>query len=385
MLGRKQSVRNNEDWKNALDHIEETVSKKELDSLVKKTVKDIKEKCKGKKAAYAWSAGKDSLVLGEICEKAGIDQSVLVRCNLEYPAFIAWIEQNKPSGLEIINTGQDMEWLKKHPDMLFPDKSNKAAQWFHIVQHRGQARYYKEHQLEILLLGRRKADGNYVGKDNIYTNSAGITRYSPLAEWRHEDILAYIHYYDVKLPPIYDWTDNDVWLFLLRNHVDIPEIYLFLWQSGSSKRQMRVSQFFSVDTARSLVKMNEYYPDLMERVIRREPNAYLAALYWDSEMFGRSSRKRKESEQGQEQKDYKQELINLFDHMEIFDTPHKRRVAERYRNFFIAVSAIATPEDCKHIYEGLISGDPKMRTFRALYQRIYGRYINNAKKERKHG
>ena len=112
----------------ALDHIEETVSKKELDSLVKKTVKDIKEKCKGKKAAYAWSAGKDSLVLGEICEKAGIDQSVLVRCNLEYPAFIAWIEQNKPSGLEIVNTGQDMEWLKKHPDMLFPDKSNKAAQ-----------------------------------------------------------------------------------------------------------------------------------------------------------------------------------------------------------------------------------------------------------------
>ena len=112
--------------------------------------------------------------------------------------------------------------------------------------------------------------------------------------------------------PIYDWTDNDVWLFLLRNHVDIPEIYLFLWQSGSSKRQMRVSQFFSVDTARSLVKMNEYYPDLMERIIRREPNAYLAALYWDSEMFGRSSRKRKESEQGQEQKDYKQELINLL-------------------------------------------------------------------------
>ena len=54
---------------------------------------------------------------------------------------------------------------------------------------RDRARYYKEHQLEILLLGRRKADGNYVGKDNIYTNSSGITRYSPLAEWR----LSLIH------------------------------------------------------------------------------------------------------------------------------------------------------------------------------------------------
>ena len=185
--------------------------------------------------------------------------------------------------------------------------------------------------------------------------------------------------------PIYDWKDKDVWLFLLRNHMDIPQIYLYLWQSGLSKRQMRVSQFFSVDTARSLVKMNEYYPDLMDRVIRREPNAYLAALYWDSEMFGRNSRKRREIEQGQKQKDYKQELISMFKHMEWFDTPHKKYIAEQYRNFFMKVSTIATSEDYKSIYEGLISGDPKMRTLRALYQKIYGRYINNAKQERKHG
>lgn len=75
--------------------------------------------------------------------------------------------------------------------------------------------------------------------------------------------------------PIYDWKDNDVWLYLYQNHIDIPVIYLYLWQSGTRKNQLRVSQFFSIDTARSLVKMNEYYPDLMERIIRREPNAYL--------------------------------------------------------------------------------------------------------------
>lgn len=33
--------------------------------------------------------------------------------------------------------------------------------------------------------------------------------------------------------PIYDWTNNDVWLYLKQEKVDIPEIYLFLWQSGS--------------------------------------------------------------------------------------------------------------------------------------------------------
>lgn len=182
--------------------------------------------------------------------------------------------------------------------------------------------------------------------------------------------------------PIYDWTDKDVWLYLLREHVDIPDIYLYLWQSGTGRGQLRVSQFFSVDTAKSLVKMNEYYPDLMNRVIRREPNAYLAALYWDSEMFGRSSRKRREMEGNAPTKDYKVELSKMFGNMEAyFTTPHKMHVAERYRNFFMCASAIADQKDCKAIYEGLISGDPKLRTYRALYQRIYGRYISNAKKE----
>lgn len=182
--------------------------------------------------------------------------------------------------------------------------------------------------------------------------------------------------------PIYDWTDKDVWLYLLREHVDIPDIYLYLWQSGTGRGQLRVSQFFSVDTAKSLVKMNEYYPDLMDRVIRREPNAYLAALYWDSEMFGRSSRKRKEMESNALPKDYKAELLKMFGDMDAyFTTPHKMRIAVRYRNFFMCVSAIADQKDCKMIYEGLISGDPKLRTYRALYQRIYGKYISNGKKE----
>ena len=104
--------------------------------------------------------------------------------------------------------------------------------------------------------------------------------------------------------PIYDWKDSDVWMYLKQEQVDIPDIYLYLWQSGTRKNGLRVSQFFSVDTARSLVKMNEYYPDLMDRVIRREPNAYLAALYWDSEMFGRSTKARRELED-ETQKDYR--------------------------------------------------------------------------------
>ena len=189
------------------------------------------------------------------------------------------------------------------------------------------------------------------------------------------------HTRERKIYPIYDWTDKDIWLYLKREKVKIPEVYLYLWQVGATKRQLRVSQFFSIDTARSLVQMNEYYPDLMERIIRREPNAYLAALYWDSEMFGRRSRKRKELEGEDAQKDYKAELLLLFNDMDHnFPTKHKREVAKRYWYFFLKISPFATNDDFKSVYDGLVAGDPKTRNLRALYQRIFGKYIDEAKK-----
>ncbi len=205
-LGKKQSI-SNQAWIETMKHIEDFVTKEELEELVQDTIKDIREATSGKKAAYAWSAGKDSLVLGEVCKQAGISDCMLGVCNLEYPHFMAWIEEHKPDNLEIINTGQDLTWLKKHPEMLFPQDSKTAARWFSIVQHRAQAKYYKAHELDVLLLGRRRADGNYCGRgSNIYTDGKGVTRYSPLAGWSHEAVLAYIHYYNVPMPPIYSWS-----------------------------------------------------------------------------------------------------------------------------------------------------------------------------------
>lgn len=75
-----------------------------------------------------------------------------------------------------------------------------------------------------------------------------------------------------KIYPIYDWKNGDVWRYLHENRVNIPDVYLYMWQAGLNKSQLRVSQFFSIDTARSLVKMNEYYPNLLDSIIKREPD-----------------------------------------------------------------------------------------------------------------
>jgi hypothetical protein len=208
-ISRKQSSRN-EEWIQALSNIESLVPEKEYRVAEKKAIADIRKTIKGKKTALAWSGGKDSIVLGHLCIKAGLTASMIGMCNLEYPAFEAWVQANKPEGCEIINTGQDMSWLAKHPEMLFPLSSALIGRWYGIVQHKAQEDYYKRNSLDMLILGRRRADGNYTGTDGLYTNGRGITRFSPLCDWPHEMILAGIHYNRLPLPPIYDWKDGFV-------------------------------------------------------------------------------------------------------------------------------------------------------------------------------
>ena len=132
-LGRKQNI-SNDAWLEAVASIEQAVSREELDALTASTVEDIRATTEGKRAAYAWSGGKDSIVLAKVCEMAGVTDSMIGVCNLEYPAFMAWVETNKPEDCEIINTGQDLEWLSRHPEMLFPQDSKTADRYQEILE-----------------------------------------------------------------------------------------------------------------------------------------------------------------------------------------------------------------------------------------------------------
>jgi hypothetical protein len=208
MVGQKQRTVQRE-WEEALRFIRSGgYPPGRIDRLIATAVRDIERKLAGRRAAYAWSGGKDSIALGYVMEAAGYTDCVMGMCNLEYPEFLRWVTPNMPLGLEVINTGQDLKWLKAHPEMLFPMKADIAAKWFKIVQHTAQARFFKERGLDTIVLGRRRADGNYLGKagENIYTDAKGVTRYSPIGAWDHIDILALI---ELKLggnwPPIYWW------------------------------------------------------------------------------------------------------------------------------------------------------------------------------------
>lgn len=176
-----------------------------------------------------------------------------------------------------------------------------------------------------------------------------------------------------SLFPIYDWSNNDVWLYLKNNNITIPIEYVYLWQVGTAKHRLRISQFFSIDTAGSLVKMAEFDSSLMERIMRREPNAYLASLYWDSEMFRRSSARRRKIEE--EVKDYKKlTLDKLSDIQNNFETDKRRKEADNLMRRLTLISHMMDNNDWKVAHEILVAGDPKSRMTRGLVTNVYFKY-----------
>lgn len=186
--------------------------------------------------------------------------------------------------------------------------------------------------------------------------------------------------------PIYDWTDNDVWMYIRDNRLDIPEAYMWIYQAGENRHSLRISNFFACDSLRGLKHVAETDPDLWARIEKREPNAYLTLLYWDTEWYKRSSRTRRKNEAG-DKRDFK-ELVRkmLFEDFDRnFTNDTTRRVARQYKKAYTKIDGLALPKHYKQMHDALIAGDPKLRTLRAVYQNVYGDYATYAKRFRLKG
>ncbi len=207
MIAKKQAATEDQ-WQAAFDRIGDLVSEDHVDQLVEWTVSEIAETVAGREVGYGWSGGKDSQALRYVAGLLGNPPAMLAVTDLEYPSFMKWVDLHAPDDLAIIENGWDLEWLADHDEMLFPTRSAVSARWFRGVQWKGQERWMGEAGIDMILLGRRHADGNYTGPRGAtsYTTKGGrFTKYSPLADWTHEEVLALIHYKGLQLPPNYGW------------------------------------------------------------------------------------------------------------------------------------------------------------------------------------
>ena len=173
--------------------------------------------------------------------------------------------------------------------------------------------------------------------------------------------------------PIYDWKDTDVWLYIKERNLPFPEIYMRLYEAGVQKNHLRLCCFFGDMSTQGLRWVAETDHQLWERIERREPNAYLVLLYWDSEMFRRSSNKRRELEAEEAPKDYKALVEDvLFINTASYTIPADTfKLLRHWRTLYKKTYGIAKNHHYKRMYEAILYGDPKSRVLRILWNVIF--------------
>jgi 3'-phosphoadenosine 5'-phosphosulfate sulfotransferase (PAPS reductase)/FAD synthetase len=218
MIGKKNKS-SNYDWLVAWEHIDTLVTMEEVRKLTLNAIIRLKSSILHfsiKNIGYGWSGGKDALVIYDIIKKSGIKtKGLFCKYENEYDAFEKWVDYNKPANCEIVSMGMvTPEQLNSEPRWLFPnprfpefDAKYTSARW-HI-----QNKWCKENKIDGFVTGRRIIDGNICGKEReLYTTkSEGVLKLNIIADWTHEQVLAYIKYNDIPLPPFYRWKDG--WVY----------------------------------------------------------------------------------------------------------------------------------------------------------------------------
>ena len=350
-------------------------------TVARKRIKNIFESAN--KIQLSVSGGKDSITLNDLifkmCASGEIDKSKLIVDFIDEEAIYPCVEQiAKNIRLQWLSIGVEFRWWCiecKHYNcfnMLTNDESficwdrYKKDVWvrempkFAITNHP--------------LLNRRKDTYQEfltkLNKDRVQLIGLRVSE-----SMQRMNVVAKQKDFSKKLYPIYDMTDKDVWRYIRDNNLEIPDAYIKMYQCGIAKNRMRISQFFSVDTAASLVKMCEYYPHLFDKICKREPNAYMAMLYYDTELF-RKQKKEKQVKKD-EQIDYKAKCLELIMNDDYFQSPSAKQSQRRYKRLILLHGSIIINNDYKKIYNALVGGDPKNRAYRAIMSNIFKEVSNN--------
>ena len=201
-------------WRNVSDYVSEDEALQAVEAAVDET-KEVIRPIRSK-VAYGWSAGKDSVALEVVMERAGVSRCMLGLVGpVEWRDYLQWVSQNAPSGLTVFsNDSVDLPFLSKPQNhrYVFPDNASDGYWWTLQSTRRAQREYQRLYGPELQIYGRRTQDGNYIG-DGPYGifEAGGIRQYSPIRDWPHELTLAVIRYFGKSLPSTpyekpYGWT-----------------------------------------------------------------------------------------------------------------------------------------------------------------------------------
>lgn len=154
---------------------------------------------------YAWSGGKDSLVIEWLCRAAGVSGGILYVPNLdvEWTFMQSWWEQELPIDCSIYrDAGLNLGFYQRHPHLLTAYNAG-ANQHYNMPKWTAQFAYAEGRKAQAIIMGRRTIDGNPCGPHGVSGGRNGVQVLNPIYDWSHEDVLAFIRYKKLVLPPTY--------------------------------------------------------------------------------------------------------------------------------------------------------------------------------------
>lgn len=200
MLRRKHRATQSEwetAWRQAKIDADTSASKARCEALIEKAVSRIPDG----NLMYGWSGGKDSLALQIICETAGVDRCVLstIGERWEFPVMWEFYKSHKPSKCEVFDCNITVEYLNKHPNLVFPTEYPDVYRWFKIQNQ--PWKHIKD--VDWLIVGHRVCDCNVCGKNGVLKN-----RVAPMFDFSHEDVFCILAQNDVDLPETYFYPNG---------------------------------------------------------------------------------------------------------------------------------------------------------------------------------
>lgn len=352
-------------------------------TMARKRIKNIFESAN--KVQLSVSGGKDSICLNDLvfklCQNGEVDKSKLIVDFIDEEAIYPCVEKIvKGMRLQWLSIGVEFRWWciqVKHYNCLNQLSSDESFICWDETKKDVWIREKPSFAIskDPLLDERHDTYQSFLNKKNrSYVSMIGVRasesvqRLTNLANRLSEE----------KMFPIYDWTDKDVWKYIFENGLDFPDAYKFMYQVGIAKNHLRISQFFSIDTVGALVKMCEFYPHLFDKICKREPNAYMAMLYYDTEMFRRE--KVKNQTKDDSEIDYKTKMFEMLSEDWRFETKSMQQVRRELRRLLLKYSLIFENKHFKTACNIIEGGDPKRRTLRALEMKLYAK--NGGKDDR---
>lgn len=156
---------------------------------------------KSKKQVLAYSGGKDSIVVCHIARSLGIKAAV---CETSF-----YFERQLDNVKDIARIldldvhwmcSLDVNWLRKHPQVLFSNDSKIRGWSFAERQQKTVKRFAKQYNFDCQIFGRRTEENSV--KDVLYTTTAGLQCH-PIRTWNTEMVWQYLKEHNLPVPWIY--------------------------------------------------------------------------------------------------------------------------------------------------------------------------------------